>query len=401
MKDNITAGKKDRDPFVIMAKPIGSLCNLACTYCYYLEAGSRTGIEQGERMSDEVLERLIRVYIEDSPGPVVSFTWHGGEPTLAGIDFFERALNLQKKYLPKGWRCWNNLQTNGMLLDERWCSFLGANSFDVGLSIDGAAWLHDTYRRDRTGQGTYDRVSAVVKRLQAKGIQPDLLCTVTEDAVKDPLSVYRSLRDFKTGWMQFIPIVRRLPDGTVTPDSVTPEGYGTFLNTIFDEWITHDLGKCDVQLFAETASVLAGIPSNLCWMAPECGRVLVVEKDGSVFSCDHFVDSEHRIGSIMDSRLIDLVDISDQKAFGSSKRDALVMQCRQCPWLKTCGGGCIKDRFVSDANGEPGLNYLCPGLRDFFSHANKPIRQARRLIRQGMSTEKVMEKLSGTLYSES
>ncbi len=387
------AVKTEKEPFVVMAKPVGSLCNLACTYCYYLEAGSRTGIAQGERMSDETLEQFIRTYIADSPGPTVSFTWHGGEPSLAGIDFYEKALRLQKKYLPKGWQCWNNLQTNGLLLDDKWCRFLGENHFDVGLSVDGAQWLHDTYRLDRGGHGTFERVAETARRLMEHGVKPDLLCTVTSDAVKDPLSVYRSLRSFGTGWMQFIPIVRRAPDGGVTPDSVTPEGYGRFLCAIFDEWITHDLGRCDVQLFAETATVLAGMPSNLCWMAPVCGRVLIVERDGSVFSCDHFVDAEHRIGDVFSSRLIDLADLPRQRAFGQSKQTALPSKCRACPWLKTCSGGCIKDRFAADENGEPGLNYLCPGLEMFFSHANRPIRMARRLIRQGMSTEAVMEKI--------
>lgn len=381
------------DPFVVMAKPVGARCNLACSYCYYRETGrySAPAERPPARMTDEVLEAFIRQYIEGSPGPVVPFTWHGGEPTLAGLDFYLRAFELQKAYLPPGWQVWNNLQTNGLLLDDEWCAFLAQARFDVGLSIDGTAALHDAYRRDRGGGGSYARAAAAIRRLQAHGIRPDLLCTVTSDAARAPLAVYRALRAFDTGWVQFIPIVRRLPDGSgVTEDSVTPEGYGKFLCAVFDEWVRNDLGRVDVQLFAETARVWAGGAAGLCWMAPTCGRALIVEQDGGVYSCDHFVDAAHRIGDIATSTLRALADSAEQRRFGDSKRDALTAQCRACPWLPVCGGGCLKDRFAVADDGEPGLYYLCGGLRRFFAHAHGPLLRAMELSRQGKSPQAVM-----------
>ena len=277
------------EPFAVMAKAIGPACNLECSYCYYLETVSLYSRPHRFKMSDALLETYVRQYIEAAPGPVVSFVWHGGEPTLAGLDFYRRAVELQRQYLPQGWTCWNNLQTNGTLLDDEWCSFLADAHFDVGVSIDGTRWLHDAYRKDRRGRGTYQVVVAAVRRLQAHGIQPDLLCTVTSGVAEEPLSVYRALRNLNTGWLQFIPIVVRGPDGQVTPESVTAEAYGSFLSTVFDEWVNHDLGKLDVQFFAEMSLVWSGGTANVCWMAPTCGRVLILEHDGGVYSCDHFV----------------------------------------------------------------------------------------------------------------
>ena len=255
-------------PFMVMAKPVGSRCNMRCSYCYYLDKGQFSTHATQTRMGFDLLERLIRQYIEAAPGPVVSFVWHGGEPTLAGLDFYRRAVQLQKKYLPRGWEVWNNLQTNGVLLNDEWCRFLKENRFDVGLSVDGCESVHDRNRRDRGGKGTYQRVRRAAERLKSAGILPDLLCTVNAASTEDPLAVYRGLRELGTGWVQFIPIVVRLPDGGMAPESVTPEGYGRFLNAVFDEWVTHDLGKLDVQLFAETARIWAGGQASLCWMAP-------------------------------------------------------------------------------------------------------------------------------------
>ena len=337
--------QKTSEPFAVMAKPVGPRCNLQCSYCYYLETEQLHTADRSPRMSDETLEAYIRQYIEASPGPVVPFTWHGGEPTLAGLDFYRLAVALEKKYLPEGWSCWNNLQTNGMLLDDEWCAFLAENHFDIGLSIDGAQWIHDEFRKDRGGNGTYQRAAAAVRRLQAHGIQPDLLCTVTSAAANDPLAVYRALRDLRTGWIQFIPIVRRTEDGQVTPDSVTGKAYGDFLCTVFDEWSQNDLGRTEVQMFAETMLVWSGGAASLCWMAPTCGRVLIVEQDGGVYSCDHFVNPEHRLGSIQDSTLDALVDQPEQIRFGRDKRDSLPEKCRSCAYLPVCNGGCPKDRF--------------------------------------------------------
>lgn len=381
-------------PFVIMAKPVGSRCNMHCSYCYYLDKGKYSSHRTQTRMSFDLLEKLIRQTIEACPGPVVSFTWHGGEPTLAGLDFYKKAVELEKKYLPRGWQAWNNLQTNGLLLNDAWCSFLKENHFDVGLSIDGSQAVHDQNRLDRGGKPTYERVRRAAERLKAAGILPDLLCTVNADSVQDPLGVYHGLKELGTGWVQFIPIVVRLPEGGFAPQSVTPEGYGLFLNTVFDEWITHDLGILDVQLFAETARIWAGGEASLCWMSPTCGRVLIAEEDGSIYSCDHFVDPEHRIGSLNRDRLSKVADSSFQLTFGNDKRDRLTEQCRRCPWLNTCNGGCPKDRFAESNDGEPGQYYLCRGLELFFSHAHGPLTKAMELSSAGKRPAEIMTILS-------
>jgi uncharacterized protein len=382
-----------RDPYVVMAKPAGPRCNLACSYCYYLASEALYPAGDDCRMSAEMLETYIRQYIEDSPGPIVSFIWHGGEPTLAGLKFFQLAVQLQKKYLPAGWSCWNNLQTNGILLDDAWCSFLAQEHFDVGLSLDGTSALHDTCRLDRGGHGSYLRVRAALQRLQAHGIQPDLLCTVTAGIAREPVAVYQALRDLKTGWIQFIPIVRRDTGGQVTEDSVSAETYGRFLCAVYNEWIQNDIGQLEVQLFAETALVWAGGQASVCWMAPTCGRVLVLEHDGSVYSCDHFVNSSHRIGSLAGQRLGSLVDSPVQRTFGKNKRYMLPDQCLQCPWLSVCNGGCPKDRFIADANGQPGLNYLCAGFQLFYTHAEKSLRLIGQLRQQGTQPDVIQSKL--------
>jgi uncharacterized protein len=387
------ASPRCSETFVVMAKPVGPLCNMECSYCYYLDTAGLYKPQHRFRMSDALLETYIHQYIEASPGPVVLFIWHGGEPVLAGLDFFRHAVELQKHYLPHGWTCWNNLQTNGTLLDEKWCSFLAEAHFDVGLSIDGTRWLHDTYRKDRRGRGTYERAVAAVRRLQAHDIQPDLLCAVTSKAAKEPINTYRELRSLNTGWIQFIPIVRRTTDGQVTPESVTGEAYGHFLSAVFSEWLYNDVGKVNVQLFAEMSLVYSGGDANLCWMAPTCGRVLIIEHDGSVYACDHFVTGEHRIGDLDSSNLASLVDSPGQRRFGNEKRDRLPLQCRSCRWLLVCNGGCPKDRFALAENGEPGLNFLCSGLRQFFAHAEKPLKKLMELKSRGLSPETIMAEL--------
>jgi uncharacterized protein len=378
------------DPFAVMAKPVGSLCNMNCGYCYYLGADSRG---ENTRMSGALLEVFIRRYIEESPGPVVPFTWHGGEPALAGLDFFRLAVELQKRYLPEGWKCWNNLQTNGTLLDDEWAAFLAENRFDVGLSVDGTPELHDRYRKDKGGSGTYERAVTAVRLLQDRGIQPDLLCTVTAATAKEPLAVYRALRELGTGWIQFIPIVRKTPGGELTPESVDGEGYGRFLCEIFDEWLFNDIGKTEVQLFAETARVRSGKLAALCWMAPMCGRVLIVERDGGVYACDHYVTPEYRLGDIAESGLASLVDSPGQRRFGADKFDTLPKQCHKCKWLPLCNGGCPKDRLAVTASGDPGLNVLCAGLKRFFAHSEEPMKRAMALRRRGLGAEAIMAEL--------
>jgi uncharacterized protein len=323
--------------------------------------------------------------------------------------------------LPEGTTCWNNLQTNGLHFSDEWCDFLAANRFDVGLSIDGAAQIHDRCRKDTAGGATYDRVAANIKRLKAHGVRPDLLCTVTSWAAKEPLEVYRALRAFDTGWVQFIPIVvpsisaagqsdgaatgaaakeaaiaegaaaKETAAGSVTEESVTAEQYGRFLCDIFDEWLVRDVGRLDVQLFAETIAVRAGGAASVCWMAPVCGRALVVEFDGGVYSCDHFVRDEYRLGDLSEDFLGELADLPEQRRFGESKQTSLPELCRRCPWLAFCNGGCPKDRLPASTDAVAGLNRLCAGYRQFFSHAMPWIDRLLELRGRGLSAAGLAE----------
>ena len=374
---------KAQAPFVVMAKPVGSRCNMKCDYCYYLA----TEYPQASDllMSADTLEHLIRQYIEASPGPVVSFTWHGGEPTLAGLDFFRTAVALQKKYLPAGWSCWNSLQTNGLLLDDAWCAFLAAEHFDVGLSIDGTAPIHDTHRRDLGGSATHDRTAGAIALLKKHGVRPDLLCTVNAATLQDPVGVYRALRRYDTGWIQFIPIVATDAHGNPTPQSVSAQGYGAFLCAVFDQWSCYDLGQLDVQLFAEMAQVLSGGAPSLCWMAPTCGRAVIAEHDGGIYACDHFVDTAHCLGNIATAHLGTLVDAPAQIHFGNAKRDTLPQTCRDCRWLAFCHGGCPKDRLPGT-----GINTLCAGLQAFFAHSAEPLRHIVQQRRQKIPYPQIM-----------
>ena len=378
-----------RADFVVMAKPVGSLCNMRCSYCYYLDADN--GTAPMTPMTDQVLEAFIKNYIESVAGPVVSFTWHGGEPTLAGIPFFEKAAALEKKYCPEGWEIWNNLQTNGLLIDDAWADFLIQEHFDVGISIDGTGWLHDLHRKNTAGHGTYDQITQAVRRLQAVGIQPDLLCTVSAETARTGAETYRALRELGTGWMQFIPIVERKEDGQLTEESVSPVDYGEFLKDVFAQWFFHDLDTQGVQFFNETAAALAGNAPRLCNMRQTCGDVIVVERDGQIYACDHFVDQKHLLGSVLKDSLSDLVLGEKQRLFGEAKQSNLTEECKSCPYLNACGGGCLKHRFVQSAAGEPGHDYLCVGLRAFFDYAAPLFRRAMTLSREGKTAGQVME----------
>ena len=380
-------------PLAVMAKPVGSRCNMRCAYCYYLEKGKYSENRKQTCMSYGLLEKLIRQTVAASPGPVVSFTWHGGEPTLAGMDFYKKALELEKKYLPKGWEAWNNLQTNGLVLNESWCRFLKENRFDVGLSIDGSMEVHDANRRLVNGGGTFGRVSASIRRLREAGVEPDLLCTVNAVSQEKPLEVYRALRDTGCIWVQFIPVVIRDGEGGTLPGSVSPEGYGSFLTAVFDEWVRHDLGVLDVQLFAEMARIMAGGQASLCWMSPTCGHVLIAEEDGAVYSCDHFVDPEHRLGSLRDGSLARMAGSEFQRAFGLAKKENLTGECRACPYLRFCNGGCPKDRFGFSAEGQPGQYWLCRGLKAFFSHAQPILERVMEMSARGKTPPEIMAEL--------
>ncbi len=380
--------KSPRADFVVMAKPVGPRCNMRCSYCYYRDCPG--GSTPEEPMSDAVLEAFIANYMESVTGPVVSFTWHGGEPTLAGLPFYEKVVALEEKYRPQGWEIWNSLQTNGLLLDAEWADFLARERFDVGISIDGPRWLHDLHRKDEKGRGTFDRVLRAVECLAARGIQPDLLCTVSETTAKAGIETYKALRALKTGWMQFIPIVEHDPKGRPVKETVSPEAYGEFLKDVFSCWFFHDLDTQGVQFFCETAAALAGGEPKLCNMKQTCGGVLVVERDGAVYSCDHFVDSKHRLGSVLTDSLAELARGETQRAFGSAKRLARSSECETCPYCSFCGGGCLKHRLVRSGSTEPNHNYLCGGLRSFFDYSVPLLQRARALRRQGNSPERIM-----------
>ncbi len=375
--------------FVVMVKPIGSVCNMRCKYCYYLEKGQFSTHEKQKVMSYGLLEKIIKETIAASDGPVVSFVWHGGEPTLAGLDFYKRAVEFELKYLPKGWQVWNNLQTNGLALDEKWCAFVAKAKFDVGLSVDGGKETHDSNRKDVSGNDTYEKIAKNVALLRKYSINYDLLCTVNSVTAKDPVGVYNSLKNLGSGWIQFIPILNPIKaDGkvTYTEESVTPAEYGSFLNAVFDEWIRNDLGKLDVQLFAETAKQLAGGQSSLCTLSPTCGAALIAEEDGGIYSCDHFVDDAHRLGYLKDASFKDLIESDAQRKFGLSKKDALCEDCKKCQYLNLCNGGCLKDRIN-------GKNALCEAYKAFYDHSVPILKHIMELSSKGLSPEKIMDEM--------
>jgi uncharacterized protein len=344
---------------LIMAKPAGPRCNLACAYCYYL---ARAGLFPGDgpaRMADDLLESYIRQRLELAAGGPVHFEWHGGEPTLLGLDYFRRIVALQEAHRRPGQAVGNGLQTNGTLLDPDWARFLAASGFSVGLSLDGPAWAHDRYRTDRDGRPSHGQAVAAFHLLRRHGVHVDLLCVVHAGNAGAPGEVYGWFRNLGATHLQFLPLAQP-GDGREAAD---PEAVGRFLCAVFDAWIRQDLGRIVVQLFDEAFRAAAGLPHALCVFRETCGDVLVLEHEGSLFACDHFVDPEHRLGSLRDRPLAELAGSPERARFGLAKRDALPGRCRACDVLAFCRGGCPKDR-------EPdGLNRLCPAYRRFFRHS--------------------------------
>lgn len=380
-------------PFQVMTKPNGPRCNLRCEYCFYLGKTALYPPGESFRMTDALLERYVREYITAQPDPEVTFLWQGGEPTLLGVDFFRRAVELQRRYLPDGWVCSNSLQTNGTLLDERWGAFLREHRFLVGISIDGPAELHDRFRVDRHGQPSHARVMAGLHLLQDQGVEHNVLCVVNRLNGAHPLAVYEFFRAEGVRWLQFIPIVERVGDG-VSEATVEAEAYGAFLVKIFDEWVRHDIERIHVQIFEECLRLWLGLPASLCVFAETCGRGLAMEHDGSVFACDHFVDPGHLLGTITDTPLTELARSPAQRRFGLDKRDCLPAQCRSCPVRFACNGGCPKDRFRSTASGEEGLNYLCEGYFRFFTDVGPLVERMAGLWRKGRAPAALMDELA-------
>ncbi len=378
--------------FNVMVKPRGPICNLRCDYCYYL-AKEELYPDGAFRMTDELLEEFTRQYIAAQQVPEVTFGWQGGEPTLMGLAFFERAVALQHRYARPGMRILNALQTNGTLLDEAWCRFLRQQGFLVGLSLDGPRELHDAFRHDRASQPTFDRVMRGLRLLQEHGVEYNILATVHAANAGHPLEVYRFLRDEAGArFIQFIPIVERQGDG-LSPRSVGSRAYGEFLIGVFDEWLRRDVGTVFVQVFDVCLAAWLGVRPGLCVFEETCGLALVMEHNGDLYACDHFVDPAHRLGNILETPLRDLVASEAQRRFGLAKREALPRLCRECPVGFVCHGGCPKDRLLRTPEGEPGLSYLCEGYRAFFGHIDGPMRLMAAEVRAGRPAASVMLRL--------
>lgn len=376
--------------FHIMAKPIGPLCNLDCHYCFYLEKEKLYPETSAWKMADDVLDSYVRQYIEAQNAPVASFAWQGGEPTLLGVDYFRRVVELERK-CAGGKRIENALQTNGILLDDHWGEFLAENKFLVGLSIDGPRHLHDRYRVDKGGQPSFDRVVRGLGFLKKHGVEFNTLTVVQKHNSARPLEVYRFLKEVGSGFMQFIPIVERVaaapnrdglvlispnaPERAMVSDwSVEPLQYGKFLCTIFDEWVRNDVGTHFVQIFDVALGSWVGAPAGLCVFAETCGAAMAIEHNGDLYSCDHYVYPENRLGNIMESPLASLVNSTQQRKFGSDKRGTLPRYCRECEVRFACNGECPKHRFIRTPDGEEGLNYLCAGYKLFFKHIDPYMR---------------------------
>jgi uncharacterized protein len=378
----------------VMTKPIGPICNLDCQYCYYLEKEGLYPHGEEFGMSDAVLALYIRQYMAANPGPEYQFAWQGGEPTLLGVDFFRRAVALQRQLAPAGATCHNALQTNGVLLDDEWCSFLKQEGFLVGLSLDGPADLHDTYRVDKGGRPTHERVMSALTLLQRHGVEYNVLCVVNRLNAERPLDTYRFFKSCGIRWIQFIPLVEPTGGGAVTDRTVRGEQYGRFLTAIFDEWVRHDVGQVFVQTFEESLSVWAGYGASLCVFRETCGRALALEHNGDLYACDHFVDPAHHLGNINEVPLVELADSPEQVKFGLHKRDSLPKYCRECDVRFMCNGGCPKDRFIRTPDGEEGLHYLCSGYRQFFRHIGKPMRRMAALWHAGQHPAAIMALLA-------
>ncbi len=394
-------------PFHVMTKPTGPLCNLNCDYCFYLEKQGFFPRGHAFRMSDAVLERYIRDYIGSQPTPEVTFAWQGGEPTLLGLPFFEKVIELQKRHAD-GRRIDNTLQTNGTFLDDAWGEFLHRNGFLVGISIDGPPHLHDTYRRDRKGGPSSAEVLRGLEILKKHRVEFNTLTVVNRQNARWPLVVYRYLKKIGSRYMQFIPAVERAgeesgslagpPDpetageevARVTPWSVRPVDYGSFLVSIFREWVRRDVGSVFVQSFDVALAAWVGAPPGVCVAAPNCGKGLAMESNGDVYSCDHYVYPEYRLGNIAETPIAELAASAFQEKFGRDKSETLPRYCRECRYRFACNGGCPKYRFLETPDGEPGLNYLCAGYRRFFRAVEPSMKKMAGLLDAGRAPAEIM-----------
>jgi uncharacterized protein len=389
-------------PFHVMTKPIGPICNLDCKYCFYLEKERLHEPGEKWKMSDEVLDNYIRQMIESSDQPQVDFAWQGGEPTLLGVEFFRRVVRLQDQYA-NGKQISNALQTNGTLLDDEWCEFLTERKFLIGISIDGPPALHDRYRVDKQQQPTFDAVLRGLKFLQKHQTEFNTLTVVNRANSQKPLEVYEFLKQIGSKYLQFIPLVERLPTtqlkvrgfdlmeppdphagedpkSPVTSWSVEANAYGNFLCTIFDHWVRRDVGQTFVQVFDVALGNWMGLGSTLCVFAEKCGRALAIEHNGDLYSCDHYVYPKYRLGNILNKSLGAMVESVEQQRFGNDKSDTLPKFCRDCEVRFACNGECPKHRFIHTPDGEAGLNYLCPAYKRFFNHIDPYMKLMGQLL---------------------
>ena len=380
MNDNIA--NPFAKPLYVMLKPAGAHCNLACKYCYYLEKNKLYPTAQRHLMSDEMLEQFTREYIEAQTMNQVLFTWHGGEPLLRSIDFYRKALSLQQKYAG-GRRIDNVIQTNGTLLTDEWCEFFAQNHWLVGISIDGPQPDHDHYRLTAAGKPSWKKVMQVIKLLKKHGVEWNAMAVVNAYNANHPLEFYRFFKENGCQFLQFTPIVERLTrheDGrtlasladkdeiSLSEASVAPEQWGYFLCAIFDEWVRKDVGKIFVEIFDCTLANWMGISPGICAYSKECGHAGVMEHNGDVYSCDHFVFPEYKLGNIRDHSLIDMLYGEQQQEFSRLKHSSLPRQCKECDMEFACHGECPKNRFMKDKYGDSGLNYLCPGYYHYYQH---------------------------------
>ena len=370
--------------FQVFVKPIGSLCNLDCHYCYYLKKEHLYPEGETFQMPNEILEDYIVQHIDASPEAVIRFSWHGGEPTVLGLDYFREVVELQRKHQPPDRRIVNGIQTNGTLLDEDWCRFFAREGFAVGISLDGPREMHDRYRVTKDQKPTHEQTMRGYELLQKHGVYTDILCVVNAHNVRFPLQVYRFFKQINARYITFLPMVEPQPEaeGGVSPISVPAEAWGAFLCTVFDEWRDKDIGRVKVQIFEEATRTAFNQEHSLCIFRPTCGDIPVVEHNGDFYSCDHFVDVEHRLGNIEETPLVELLESPAQRAFGEAKLETLPRYCRECRVRAMCNGGCPKNRFLITPDGEPGLNYLCAGYKRFFTHCQPFVSEVAALWRR-------------------
>lgn len=408
LTNNAPAGRPEA--FHVMTKPVGPICNLGCKYCFYLEKERLFPPSEKFRMSDDLLEAYIKQYIEGQSTAEITFGWQGGEPTLLGVEFFQKVVDLQKKYA-NGKAIHNSLQTNGTLLDDCWAEFFAAHGFLIGLSVDGPARLHDVYRVDKRQRPTFDLVMRGLEFLKKHRVEFNTLTVVNRANAKHPLEVYRFLKEINSGFLQFIPLVERKPDhaanelgldlatppgaenmdsSPVTSWSVEASSYGDFLVAIFDDWVRHDVGRTFVQLFDVALGIWYGQPSTLCVFSETCGTALALEHNGDLYACDHYVYPRYKLGNIQETTLGDMVLSPQQRKFGADKRDTLPKYCRECTVRFACNGECPKHRFILTPDGDPGLNYLCAAYKRFFTHIDPYMRTMADLLRTGSAPAKIM-----------